>query len=626
MSWGKAENATYQGDAWGAVGGVGSAAWGGYEDIIAPYMVVISPIDGDSEVPIIGPIVFSIRDDYGLPIENIVVYVEGEIVFFSGSFSDGWETSVYYINAYNSFDFILIPNAGNALTEQKNIIVRVVASDYVGLSLDESWSFTTAGEVFSLSIYTMLTRSIREMDKKSPGLLQKILQNSGGVDDIWKEKIYDRATTLWDMYSPLNAPAKWLPWLKSLVGLSRDISLDATTEELRGIIYSASTMWRDKPTELSLEDAVRTVTGNKLKIRNYFDFRMQLDSSILTEMVENFDPHLLDFPSITPSGNELTWCHATAVYPCTHQFFIGDLPDAYFPGQQFASDHQYQYLEITAWPADPSFVGFYKIDQLYKDTTGGSIQAAEPVGPNSSDTGSWRLWGGNSDFVTELRLMDAPSGTGVVNRELLQDMIELIRPVGERIDIVYVDLLDEFIAPKDVGMWSFTGATHPYVPEPGGRLVIPAISSIFYGQIYAYSWGDRTAIIKVEAESISTTVEFRFAVVDANNYYYVEIDYTAQTIDLYKMVAGAPALLGTIVRLDLIPDYVDTFRVNMITEGSNILLQVKYNGDLLYEQVDAPATFTTGTVQVYAIGDIAYLYYIEVMVLPAQSDRVGPIT
>lgn len=593
-----------------------------YHDVDAPYIYGIDPTAGAFDIPPTRNLVFSLGDDKQVLLEATSIAINDRFIFNGATqeWSGGWGQSFFVANNQNGYDFVVVPELG---WEQGGTVkVEVSTLDSSGLSLGTSWFFEVGGVAFPFDVYTMFPEGQRKMDEHSPGLTQKMADI---FTEMWETLIYNRATDLYNTaYDPDQIDARWLPYLKALVGFTRDLSFEATEDELRGIIANAMSFWRNKPAEPAMEFAVRMVTGNRYKIRNYFDFRTQADHSLVTELLEDFDPNMIDFPSDSIEGLELRWCDWTSEFPCTHRFSIDDLPPDRFPGGVFHDPKQFQFLQIVTWPADPSFEGFYRIDKFIEETTWGIVVATEPNGPVGSDVGTWRLWGANSDHITEIRLVDEPTGLGVINRDLFKFLLGLVRPYGERIDIVYLDFLDQFSVAGDLGLWTLDGPNLPTVPKPGGKAVVPVNSNMKVAASYSSGWRERVVAYKVSG-LVGTKVELRFLYIDENNYYFAEVSWADSSIKVYKKASGADTLLGNELLTDLTPGYADLFRFDLLQDGADFRVRVKYNGDRIVEAVDSPASFVSGSVSIGSTGTTeAYLHLMEVMVLPVDVDRVGP--
>lgn len=576
------------------------------------------------------PISFSLGSDSSVMLATVQIQVRGERVYDGAlaAFDSGWTSSAQQVNAtLNGYNFRLVPDATKQWQRGETIEVYAVASDASGVE-EFWWSFTVEGEALSLSLYPMILKSVRDRDGGTDGLLSKLIALPGGLDDIWRTRMFEPASDVLDSYNPQKIAARWLPWLKAMVGLGRDLSFNPTETQLRAIIALFPVLMKHKPSDLSLDYAIRMVTGNRFWIRDFFDLRMVEDDVYITEMLRTQDPNLLDFPSDTPSGTSLTWCTGSSSYPCTHEFFIADLPEYHFPGRKFGSDDRWGWLEIVEWPADPDFVGFYRIASTDAGTTKGTLLESGPAGPNMAGTGKWRLWGENSEFITEVRLVDDPDGSIAVDRTLLEFFIHLIRPLSERIEITWIDFLDTFPVIKDLEQWEMDGTT-PYMPEVGAMAIPPVDGSARINFGPALLWGERSLAVRCKAIGADAILQIRFLVADADNYYYVEIHWTAQRVRLYKVVSTAATQVGSDVTLtDLLPGYEDVFRCNVIKSGGGAdhRLQVIYDGTTIIDEVVSPAPFLVGGVELVSGGgsEEVWITFVEVIALPATTTRIGP--
>lgn len=574
------------------------------------------------------PISFSVGSDGTMTLAGTWIWVRGEKVYdiLGGGFASGWTGSAYQVNAgIGGFDFRLVPDGTKVFQRGEEIEVLLQSSDGDG-AVELRWSFVVEGEPLNMSLYPMILGAVRDMDGGEDGLLYKLITLPGGLDEIWRTRMFDRASDVKDLYNPAKAPAAWLPWLKALVGLGQDLSFDPTEAQLRAILQLFPYLNKHKPSDTSLDYAIRMVTGNRFWIRDFFDLRAVVGEAYLTELLKGSDPNILDFPSDTPGGSALTWCTATSSYPCTHEFYIADLPEAQFPSKIFGPSQQYGWLEIVEWPADPTFVGFYRIDTLTPGTTTGLLVGSGAAGPNAAGTGKWRLWGHNSEFVTEIRLVDDPDGSIAVDRTLLKFFLNLTRPIDERIEITYIAFLDLFPVIGELEQWEMDG-TEPFITAVG-TLAIPAPDGLArIATTPAAGWVERSLAIRTNAVGSDCILHVRFMVSDDDNYFYFEIDWNTKGVELYKVVATTPTQLGSTVTLpDLIPGYEDVWRANVIWSGSGFRLQVVYDGETILDEVEGSPAWAAGGVEIVNGGgaEDCYITLVEVNTLPAEIERVGP--
>jgi hypothetical protein len=523
------------------------------------------------------------------------------------------------------------------------------------------------------------------------GILERLTQ---GIDEVWEDLIFDRCSELPTLFEVDNIDAKWLPLLRSLLGFTRDLSFDCTTEELRRILTGAPKYWNDKPSEEGvISDAIRMVTGNRFRAANYFDCRMQIDKTVITEELEDFDPNVIDFPGQKLIGTQLEY--GVLQGEGTGSFILQDLPTDIFQGGVFGSSDHAAWLVITSDSAQPGNVGIYPVAQLNPGSAVGKVFPVPTAFPSAhAGQAEWQLFGFMDDYITEARLVDpgfgdlaydaqssaftvgakligATSGAtgvitvddnagltgvlslrsingrfvdnetitddvsgsatskgklqGVLNRDLLGFLVNLVRPFGERVDVVYINFLDQFISPTDLDQWSVTPSGGVTVPEPGGAAQFAAGARLIDGDSQHAFWGDQIAAWKIEADSISSVVELTFFVLGATDHYFVRVDYGAETIELFKKVGGVDTQIGSTVAVPIIkPGVQDVVRVDAVAEGSDTRIRVKLNGELRIDEADSPAAFTAGGVGAFANAGTFKLKLVETNVIPTELDRIGP--
>lgn len=496
----------------------------------------------------------------------------------------------------------------------------------------------------------------------------------------WEDVIYDRCSELPSIMDVDEIDAKWIKYLKPILGFTDDISLPADTTELRRILRQAAGFWSKKPTEeAAVLFAIRMVTGNRFRAANFFDFRSQIDHTVITEELEDFDPFMISFPT-----NKLEGVQGNA--GVSGNFDLEDLP---LEGG-FEASAQFGYLLIKSSTKTPTNIGIYEIDYLDIGAETGKIVGAFPGG--AEGWVDWEIIGYAGEYITEVRLVDRAVGTlrykdlagafatdeliigqdskaygtitaidttskilslnkvtgrfldneqilgdasgdalvdgeldGVLNRNLLRILMDLVRPFGERLDVVYINFIDQFLTPGDLDQWTTTGTAE--VPSPGGYVKITASGRIDVFDDQSPDWGDQVVAWKFFVDDADTDAiaEFRFFVVDEFNFYYVLVDYNAMDVELWKKVAGSPTQIGSSVSLPILKAGVsEVLRVDALAEGSDTRIRVKIAGDTRIDEKDTPAAFTEGGVAAVANTKDLYVELVEVNVLPTEIDRVGP--
>mgnify|MGYP001826317685 CR=1 FL=1 len=510
--------------------------------------------------------------------------------------------------------------------------------------------------------------------------LEKITQ---GLDLIWEDEIYDPCSQLPTLFEVDNIDEKWLPYLKALLGFTADIPFDATTEELRRILKVAVPYWNAKPAESGVIDtAVRMVTGNRFRVANYFDFRSIVGETVITEELEDFDPSLISFFAPTgsyPSGtsidlgqtaadeftllgsgfpdlttedtdaylvidndglspsNDGIW-QISAVLSATSGRVLGAFPN---PGAAVSADwkilfYMDEYItevrlvdpgagtlaydaQSTAWTAG---------ETVYGASSGANAVIVSDA--NSGATGTLALRSIFGRFENNETLSGSLGGdgevkgelSGVLNRTLLSYLVGQVLPATERVNVVFINFLDQFLTPTDLDQWdASSGITNP---DPGGAATVPAGETMLDDDDQGANWGDQTTAWKIEPVGSTTVARCVFMADTLSDCYYVQLDYGAKDLELYKRVSGTPTQLGSTVSLPFLKVGVqDVVRVDALAEGVGTRIRVKVDGDLKIDILDTPAVRTAGHVGFEAATAPCLLKLVEVNVLPTEILRIG---
>ena len=148
----------------------------------------------------------------------------------------------------------------------------------------------------SLKIYPFLIEIIREQDQSiGSRFVERFLEGPQNVWDIIHNKIIG-IPILWNV---AEIPDEFLKFLKRIVGWTVD--LDSITSPLdfltlRRLISASVAFWKKRGPEDSIEDILSLVTGARLRIWNWFDFRIVLDESAFGEDWNGFDPWMISLP------------------------------------------------------------------------------------------------------------------------------------------------------------------------------------------------------------------------------------------------------------------------------------------------------------------------------------------
>lgn len=526
------------------------------------------------------------------------------------------------------------------------------------------------GRDTALTIYNMLMLGVRVMDEQATKTLQLFTQ---ALDISWEDNIYERCSELPTLFEIDNVDSKWLSYLKPLMGFTQDLSFEATDVELRKILKVAVTFWNEKPSEFGvIEQAIRMVTGNKFRALNYFDMRSQSDQTCLTEELENFDPNVLDFGAYFFSGLLCKILTANTFriddfqlpgFEYYDQFkylaIVSDINDpdneGFYKIQSLdvsaltgTIDGVFQTVHTGSQYAEWKLLGFmddFVTEVRLVDEGEGSLNFKDEV---SSFTSSQKLYGMESGatayiisisdatlylrnikgrFINNESIKDDASGeatsdgklSGVLNRDLINFLMSsrTVKPMGERIDLAYIDFLDQFIAATELDQW--TDADSVTVPEPGGVAVIADAGYLMY-QHNSNVWMDSIIRYKFLVDDSSTVPSLIFFYQNTTDYYAVTINYSTKLVSLLKYPGASVLDSKTLTYFKV--GIQDMIRVEIEVVSGMSYIRVVINGNLELSASDS--TYTDGGIKILSSGGITRLSLVEVCTLPINIDRIGP--
>lgn len=239
----------------------------------------------------------------------------------------------------------------------------------------------------------------------------------------------------------------------------------------------------------------------------------------------------------------------------------------------------------------------------------------------------------NREYWTTIRVVDP----GVSNRQALVDVLDLMRPMGERLNIVYLLFLDKFDVADDLNQWldlASTWTTDNAIVEDGKlKLSDTDKQGVLSSVTDSENWVDYVVSARVRGTASTTPGS-------GNSYgiaFYVEptnIDgyFTSVDVDANKLYFGtiASGVMTTTNEFDmstvpytLQPNVWYGFRVECLTEGSTTRFKVFFNGVKRFDLTDA--TYTKGTIGVVHEQTVtSETDEIEVLGLPIESDTIEP--
>lgn len=481
----------------------------------------------------------------------------------------------------------------------------------------------TAGELeeFPFQIYNFIIKSLRLQDALRGSAKYVLKRFLMGPQEIWV-RIHQRTGDIYTLYDPEAIDAEYLPGLRKLVGFGDDlidVVAEASEIELRRIIAGAVNFWRQRWLDSGVVAAIRLVTGNRYKVRDYFDFRFIVGETMIMEDLENTDPNMIHVNTLNRfqqgtdgvtrySGNPLWFYSASA---------------------SFRLDDAGGYLVVTN--TDHS-------DDIYRilDVVDSHTLKLDPfmVAPSESNA-TWFTAFPYDEFLTEIRIVDEKTGEGELNRALLTKLLKLQRPNSERFNVVYVDFLDQFTTPYDSGQWIEqvipSGGLNTFTVDEGILTLEDngVIGGLLANRPTSSDWKRYQWRNKVALGSAIGTFQLEFLYVDNLNHFFLEVDYQGfgtGTVQLFKRVAGVDtALTAAIPFPDLNPETFWTYSIELFdipVSQLNVKLLIDRN---LIADITTPSTWSAGNIGFrMENGTKIWVSETELWQYPLEIDRVGP--
>ena len=475
---------------------------------------------------------------------------------------------------------------------------------------------------FPFEIYDFMIKALRNRDTQ-PGsvtfLMKRFLM---GPQEVWV-RVFQRAGKLRDLYDANLIEAKYLPSQARLIGFGRDLNdvlVYASEIELRRIVSGAIAFWRQRWLDSGLEAAIRLVTGNRFKIRDYFDYRFIIGETLITEDLANDDPNMLSVQTLNRFQQS---DDGETQYGGNAYTFHSD--DASFRPEDLGG-----FIIVFSDTGSPDNDGIYEIVEVIDTTT---MKMWEPF-PRAATGMIWFTAFPYDEYLTEIRLVDEPSGQGVVNRDLLEKLLDLQRPSSERINIVYVDFMDLFTTPNDLGQWeeiSGTGFGLDTKQVVDGKLILSSTDvnggGLITNRVMADDWGNYT--FKTKAALASDPGEFTLFVlfngIDDNVQIIISMSgFASGQIELKEIVSGTPNSLGTYNFSDLVPDVFWTYTIEVFTIDAGVDVRILLDGNLIIHAVSAVTTKKGNIVLGCSDNSTAWINETELWEYPLDISRVGP--
>lgn len=228
-------------------------------------------------------------------------------------------------------------------------------------------------------------------------------------------------------------------------------------------------------------------------------------------------------------------------------------------------------------------------------------------------------------YWSNVRIVDNPVGT--LNRTVVKDVLNLMRPVGERYEIVYLKFLDLFESDGDVSQWDQGTAVDLLVKDGALKLLNKYSEVTWANSEGATLWKDYIVSARVKGER-ATLAQEGFGVVFAlgvKGYYFATLSVKDNKLYLGKDVAGTPTIITSFdfstIGYFLNEDQWYLLRVQFLDVGATNQIKVYMDGEQYIDTTDAE--HDQGTVGIIHDSSLTMeCDEIEVLGLPVDSETV----
>lgn len=234
----------------------------------------------------------------------------------------------------------------------------------------------------------------------------------------------------------------------------------------------------------------------------------------------------------------------------------------------------------------------------------------------------------DAEYWSNVRIVIENPSTEI--RQLVKDILNLMRPSGERFEILYLNFLDLFEIDDDWTQWQVLQGDNPTVEEGMLKLTDSGQEEgvvVVSGD--AFNWSSYFTYARIRGQGSPALLGFgvSFYIDEAgDNFYYASLSVGSNTVSIGKFVGGV--FSGIVASLDLGTigwvlqvDMWYGLRIQIMPEGATNRIIVYLDGLEVLDATDAD--HSQGSVGIiHNIGVTCQCSEIEVVALPAVTDTV----
>ena len=222
------------------------------------------------------------------------------------------------------------------------------------------------------------------------------------------------------------------------------------------------------------------------------------------------------------------------------------------------------------------------------------------------------------EFFTDVRVVDE----GDLNRTLTLRILDLMRPISERLRVIYIRFFENFQFGKgDLA----TISPGSFIDTINEELVLPANAVEVADSTGNADFKDYVLQTRAKIVNPGTEYSIRFLVQDANNFYRFRMRSDNQTFELEKVVGGVATSLGAPVSAEIFNDtfYVLTVITDFSPSTNQTLIRCYQDRNTIFDLLDN--TFEKGTWGVESGASTeSRLSEIEMFLMPLEFDTIEP--
>jgi len=219
-------------------------------------------------------------------------------------------------------------------------------------------------------------------------------------------------------------------------------------------------------------------------------------------------------------------------------------------------------------------------------------------GENHQGRDSWIIDNpGEPDFgeyYSTLRIVD----DSTLNRTLVKNIVKLMRPCGERMEIAYIDFLDRFLVEGDTSQWETPSGSSIVAENGHGVLNDSAYQLAVVTAGDAAVWTRYVFYCRIKGIGTGNSYGVVFYYLDTDNYYelVLNIDSVSDDYVLNKIVGGSSTLVtsGTISQ-KILDDVWYGVRIHIDVENGSNRIKLYIDGSEIFNILDS-STLDSGTI------------------------------